>query len=981
MVPLVVDPQALFAVGSAVIAAGDGLAANLTVLTAGFAAHTGLDAAGAVFGLGYQDAGEGVLQAAAAAVNACRQSGALIQQGAANYSRAEAASTLGGGASALQAPPAQDKMSAPGPPGTWGKGEPPPLLWAVVESFVDDVWPDGDVAGLHAAAARWRGFAGAAGGMRGALNAAKALLDAHQIPEGEKIDDALSQIGDCMGKIGEASGALARALDHFADQVAGAQNHIRDLLHRLGSLSDLGHDVMLIITGDALEEIKKIANDINDVLHDLGREARAAEQGVKLGLQVVDGLVVKLEKYVRREATQFLGDAVGNQVATVFDVFANANEGALKGAVGMALAIGDLDPRWFVLDPHGAAETWTGLGKGLWKGSLVNGVLNPQEFVEANWQQLKGPLHLDDWSTARPGLGFGENAFDVAMFFIPGAGEAGGAAEASGAAARGAEAAVDAERAAGRAVDGIAGVAGPRGALTDIAATGSGLSKDLEGVIGKLPKIEPPPVGGRPVALPAPKPLEVPVEPVPHPPDGLPGAAREPAPGSGPHEPAPAESAPEPPAEPSAAAPALAGGPHDPALAPAGGTHDPASAPAGGPLGPAPSLATHEPPHAPAAIPQDAVPALPDVPHQPVGSPVEGPRGPASVSAQGPHEPVSPAVDAPHEPARPPVSTPHDTEPVPTTSPHEPVPIGSPYEPSSLPVEGPHEPGSTPAVGPHESHSIPATASQLASVPAAAGERVPSTIPQLGEHSSARAPGAPGRSESMPLAAQRSQAAPAATSVPHAPAPVGRTAELPVPGVGPRGLAHDGPPCGPKTPHHDGPHEPGGKGREEHGPADGSDYPSPNDPLQPNDLSALSDYTGSGYRELNDALRSSAVDASQQARIEAIERALQQLPPYDGPVVRGTNLPAEVLAQYRPGEYIIEKGFMSTTMNPVVAQSPAFAGNVEFRVLSSTGRDISAVSLFPSEREVLFPPGTRFLVLDKKVDPVTGRTIIEMIEE
>ncbi|WP_216823699.1 hypothetical protein [Mycobacterium terramassiliense] len=157
MVPLVVDPQALFAVGSAVIAAGEGLAANLTVLTAGFAAHTGLDAAGAVFGLAYQDAGESVLQAATAAVNACRQSGALIQQGAANYSQAEAASTLGGGAGALQAAPAQAKMSAPGPPGTWGKGEPPPLLWAVVESFVDDVWPDGDVAGLHAAAARWRG--------------------------------------------------------------------------------------------------------------------------------------------------------------------------------------------------------------------------------------------------------------------------------------------------------------------------------------------------------------------------------------------------------------------------------------------------------------------------------------------------------------------------------------------------------------------------------------------------------------------------------------------------------------------------------------------------------------------------------------------------------------------------------------------------------------------------------------------------------
>ena len=60
-------------------------------------------------------------------VEACRQSGALIQQGASNYSKAEAASTLGGGAGVLEAPPEPPKITPPGPPGTWGKGEPPPL--------------------------------------------------------------------------------------------------------------------------------------------------------------------------------------------------------------------------------------------------------------------------------------------------------------------------------------------------------------------------------------------------------------------------------------------------------------------------------------------------------------------------------------------------------------------------------------------------------------------------------------------------------------------------------------------------------------------------------------------------------------------------------------------------------------------------------------------------------------------------------------
>ncbi|OBI92111.1 glycohydrolase toxin TNT-related protein [Mycobacterium sp. 1245805.9] len=611
MVPLVVDPQALFAVGSAVAAAGDGLAANLTVLTAGFAANTGHDAAGEVFGLGYQDAAEKLLQAAAAAVNACRQSGAKIQQGAANYSNAEAASNIRGGDSVLQAPPEPANISPPGPPGTLGPGQPPPLLWAVVQSFVDDVWPDGDVAGMHAAAARWRGFSAATAGMRDSLNAAMVLMDAHQIPEGGKIDVALSQIRDCIVKISDASGELAAGLDNFANKVGKAQNAIRDLLNRLGSLTDLGHDLMLIVKGDALEEIKKIARDVNDVLHHLGQEARASEQAIRLGLGVVDGLVVKLEHYVRGELKQYLGDAVGNQVATVFDVFANANEGVLKGAVGMALSIGDLDPRWFALDPKGAADTWAGLGKGMWKGSVINGLANPQEFVESNWQQLKGLLHLDDWSTARPGLGLGENIFDVGTLLIPGGGEAAAAVDGAGAAARGAEAAAQAERAAGRAADGFAGVVGPRGALADIAGKGSSLTKDLEGVTGKLPTIEPP-VGGKPVPLP-PKPLDAPVAPAPRAPEAAPGAPHEPGAAPGPDE---------------------AGGPHEPA----GGAPAPAHASPGGPHDPAGG-----PPHEPGPVPASG-------PHEPGSVPGGGPHGPLSVPGGDPHQPAPASVAAPHEP-------------------------------------------------------------------------------------------------------------------------------------------------------------------------------------------------------------------------------------------------------------------------------------------------------------------------------------------
>ncbi|WP_461479772.1 hypothetical protein [Mycobacterium sp. HUMS_1102779] len=122
MTGLAVDPAVLSAAGAAVVGAGDGLAANLTVLTGGFAASTGHDHAGTVFGLAYQCAAESLVSAAAAVVNACRFNGAKIELSASNYSRAEAASTLGGGAGVLSASPDPVTIAAPGPPGTLGSG-------------------------------------------------------------------------------------------------------------------------------------------------------------------------------------------------------------------------------------------------------------------------------------------------------------------------------------------------------------------------------------------------------------------------------------------------------------------------------------------------------------------------------------------------------------------------------------------------------------------------------------------------------------------------------------------------------------------------------------------------------------------------------------------------------------------------------------------------------------------------------------------
>ena len=102
--------------------------------------------------------------------------------------------------------------------------------------------------------------------------------------------------------------------------------------------------MVLIFDGDAIDEIKRIAEDINAVLHNLGREARAYEQGTKVVMQVGDGLVVEFEEYMRREFIHFLGEDVGNPVATVFDTWVNANEGVVKGAVGMVQGMVETGP-------------------------------------------------------------------------------------------------------------------------------------------------------------------------------------------------------------------------------------------------------------------------------------------------------------------------------------------------------------------------------------------------------------------------------------------------------------------------------------------------------------------------------------------------------------------------------------------------------------------------------------------------------------
>ncbi|BDT98018.1 ADP-ribosyltransferase [Nocardia sputorum] len=139
--------------------------------------------------------------------------------------------------------------------------------------------------------------------------------------------------------------------------------------------------------------------------------------------------------------------------------------------------------------------------------------------------------------------------------------------------------------------------------------------------------------------------------------------------------------------------------------------------------------------------------------------------------------------------------------------------------------------------------------------------------------------------------------------------------------------------------------------------------------LTQKDLDALADYTGPGYADLNRALREGTMDASQKARIDAINEALAKLPDHNGVVYRGTTLPQSVIDDYKVGEVVTEKAFTSTSSSA----STAFPGNVEFTIVSKTGKDVAPYSTVEAmgvkENEILFRSGTNFETLTKLLIP------------
>ncbi|GGF20453.1 hypothetical protein GCM10011611_28120 [Aliidongia dinghuensis] len=145
--------------------------------------------------------------------------------------------------------------------------------------------------------------------------------------------------------------------------------------------------------------------------------------------------------------------------------------------------------------------------------------------------------------------------------------------------------------------------------------------------------------------------------------------------------------------------------------------------------------------------------------------------------------------------------------------------------------------------------------------------------------------------------------------------------------------------------------------------------------LSDDEVGAIYGYTtNEGYSAINPALRGLQPMTPELSAFQThIESGLDKLPPFSGTSFRGTDLPPSVLDNYQVGETVADPAFASSSTT-----SP-FSGTTRMEMAGESGRDISFLSEYPKEAEVLFKPNTPFLVTDRATMP-DGTTLLKMTE-
>jgi hypothetical protein len=102
-----------------------------------------------------------------------------------------------------------------------------------------------------------------------------------------------------------------------------------------------------------------------------------------------------------------------------------------------------------------------------------------------------------------------------------------------------------------------------------------------------------------------------------------------------------------------------------------------------------------------------------------------------------------------------------------------------------------------------------------------------------------------------------------------------------------------------------------------------------------------------------------------QPLLKAARSGLNQLPPHSGVVIQtaSRSLSQAEAAKFIKGEEYTIPQFWSSSKGGGLKQC---SGMTSMRIQSVSGKDISLISRSPGEGEVLFAPGTKFMVNDVK---------------
>lgn len=140
-------------------------------------------------------------------------------------------------------------------------------------------------------------------------------------------------------------------------------------------------------------------------------------------------------------------------------------------------------------------------------------------------------------------------------------------------------------------------------------------------------------------------------------------------------------------------------------------------------------------------------------------------------------------------------------------------------------------------------------------------------------------------------------------------------------------------------------------------------------------IEALIKYTGDDYANINNSLRGvETLTLENQTTVEVLKSALDNSAlPHDMTLYRGTSTEAlgalqDLSVDELVGKTFTEQGFMSTSTSNVVAEG--FSGNMQMTIEASKGAqalDISSISQYTTEAEVLFNTGQEMLITSAEV--------------